>query len=410
MASEDSEFDAPTRRDYIKYGGRRRRPPRGLCRAVRLRGHDDHADDRSDDGPRDDHEDRDHHRGPVLLRGDVPDGHGRVRLRPETAVSFDDQWVDHMVALGQGDKVVGLGRPDGYYTGFYDQLPGVSFDTSDVKPIWGGDAVDMELLFELDADIHHIDPLRAVDTLNGFDEDNIETIRTEVGPFLTNRGSRSNIVPGGGNVDYEFYTLWEILSKFAEAYQVQDRSAALKSVRDEMVDHIQSNLPPESKRPSVGLALWWDGDIWVYGPNAPGFGKAHYRPVQLEDAFPDVAGYAESNWQEGKIDAEKMLEADPDVWIQHNAVTWADDFVNNEIPKIKDDPVLSQVTAVKNDRIYPGGTGLQGPLYNLFQVEMTAKQVYPDIFGEFPGVGEPVPEDEQLFDRQRVADIVNGDF
>jgi ABC-type Fe3+-hydroxamate transport system substrate-binding protein len=177
-----------------------------------------------------------------------------------------------------------------------------------------------------------------------------------------------------------------------------------------MVEHIQSTLPPEDERPSVGLMLWWQGDIWVYDPNAPGFGKAHYRPLQLNDALPDVPGYAESNWQGGKIDVEKALDADPDVWMQHNAVTWADEFVNDAIPQIKDDPVLSQVTAVKNDRIYPGGTGLGGPLFNLFQIEMTAKQVYPDLFGEFPGVGEPVPEDERLFDRQRVADIVNGDL
>jgi iron complex transport system substrate-binding protein len=46
----------------------------------------------------------------------------------------------------------------------------------------------------------------------------------------------------------------------------------------------------------------------------------------------------------------------------------------------------------------------------MFQTEMVAKQVYPDIFGEFPGLGEPVPESEQLFDRQRVADIINGDI
>jgi hypothetical protein len=64
---------------------------------------------------------------------------------------------------------------------------------------------------------------------------------------------------------------------------------------------------------------------------------------------------------------------------------------------------------VKNDRFYPGGTAFQGPIFNLFQIEIAAKQIYPDEFGEFNGVGE-TPEDERLFDRQRVADIVNGDF
>jgi iron complex transport system substrate-binding protein len=38
----------------------------------------------------------------------------------------------------------------------------------------------------------------------------------------------------------------------------------------------------------------------------------------------------------------------------------------------------------------------------LFLTERAAKQMYPDVFGE-------VTSDEQLFDRQRVADVINGD-
>jgi hypothetical protein len=46
---------------------------------------------------------------------------------------------------------------------------------------------------------------------------------------------------------------------------------------------------------------------------------------------------------------------------------------------------------------------------------MTAKQLYPAQFGEWPGYvdGEPypgIPEAEQLFDRGRVADIITGEF
>jgi hypothetical protein len=55
----------------------------------------------------------------------------------------------------------------------------------------------------------------------------------------------------------------------------------------------------------------------------------------------------------------------------------------------------------------------QGPIMNLFQLEMTAKQLYPDVFGSWPGYedGESypeIPEDERLFDRERVAGIVTG--
>jgi len=45
---------------------------------------------------------------------------------------------------------------------------------------------------------------------------------------------------------------------------------------------------------------------------------------------------------------------------------------------------------------------------------MTAKQLYPDAFGAWPryesGPYPEIPTDEQLFDRERVADdVINGD-
>ncbi|MEF8824778.1 MAG: ABC transporter substrate-binding protein [Halapricum sp.] len=328
---------------------------------------------------------------------------------PERVAVYDSHWADHMVGLGQQDRIISLGFPDRYYTGFYEELPDVEFETGDLTAMYNDESYDKELLYELDADLFHIDPYRAVATNDNFDMDDVEEIIENVGPWFANRGSANNQIPGGADVDYEFYTLWELFSKFAEVYQVQDRSAALKTVRDELVTEIQSNLPPEDERPSVGFAGWWKGDIWVYDPNKDGFGAAHTRPVQLNDAFPDVPGYAASNWQEGKIDVEKALDADPDVWIQINAVNGKDAF-ENAVSEMKDDAVASRITAVQKDRIYSGGVNRQGPIYNLFQIEMTAKQVYPDLFGGYPGIGEPVPGDERLFDRRRVADIINGDI
>jgi iron complex transport system substrate-binding protein len=42
---------------------------------------------------------------------------------------------------------------------------------------------------------------------------------------------------------------------------------------------------------------------------------------------------------------------------------------------------------------------------------MVARQLYPDEFGAFDPESFPqVPEEEQLFDRQRVADIIDGDI
>ena len=76
---------------------------------------------------------------------------------------------------------------------------------------------------------------------------------------------------------------------------------------------------------------------------------------------------------------------------------------------MRNDPVGQELTAVQGGRLYRGGTELQGPIINLFQTEIAAKQFYSDTFGEWKGLGN-TPTDEQLFDRQRVSDIINGDI
>jgi hypothetical protein len=64
---------------------------------------------------------------------------------------------------------------------------------------------------------------------------------------------------------------------------------------------------------------------------------------------------------------------------------------------------------VQNDRLYAGGDAFQGPIINIFQIELTAKQFYPDRFGAPPEPGN-TSELGDMFDPQRVADIVNGDI
>jgi ABC-type Fe3+-hydroxamate transport system substrate-binding protein len=100
-----------------------------------------------------------------------------------------------------------------------------------------------------------------------------------------------------------------------------------------------------------------------------------------------------------------MLEVDPDAIIHHWDIEPSDRF--EALLALEDHPVGKELTAIDTDRVYVGGTPMQGPIFNLFQLENAAKQIYPEAFGQFRGVGE-TPEDEQLFDRQRVADIING--
>jgi len=160
----------------------------------------------------------------------------------------------------------------------------------------------------------------------------------------------------------------------------------------------------------VRVTLSGDGDsFWTYHLNEPGYWLADTRPLGARDAF------ADADWQGlwGTVDHEAMLEADPDVvlhlWGMTPSYSTADARAS-----LEDHSVGRQLTAVRDDRVYSAGMRYRGPLMNLFQMEMGAKQLYTDRFGEWPGheEGEPypeIPEGERLFDRDRVADIVTGD-
>jgi ABC-type Fe3+-hydroxamate transport system substrate-binding protein len=173
-----------------------------------------------------------------------------------------------------------------------------------------------------------------------------------------------------------------------------------------MVSSIRDRLPAEGERPTVALVIY-NPDQKTFGTyeiNGPGFAKAHYRPLNPVGAFADSDKTYANDYSD--VDLEEMLEIDPDVLIHHWDIEPSDRF--EALLALEDDPVGKELTALQNDRVYVGGTPMQGPIFNLFQLETAAQQIYPEEFGEFRGVGE-TPEENELFDRQRVADIVNGD-
>ncbi|MFC7075579.1 ABC transporter substrate-binding protein [Haloarcula halophila] len=328
---------------------------------------------------------------------------------PETATVYDATWADILVGLGHGDAVLSLGHPEGYYAGYYDQLDGVSFDTGGLAPLYN-DGLDKEQFYELDADVHHLDPVNiGYSGWSGWSMTDVEEIEENIGPFVANRLSRAHAEPPaeyGG--DYEYYSLWELTEKLGQVYREAERAAELQAIRDGLVTEITADLPSRSDRPSVGL-LVFSPDEETFSPykiNAPGYGKAQYRPFGVEDAFADSdKTYAEN--YEGSYDIEGLLEVDPDV-IVHNWDIEPSDRTRAMRAFFADNPVARELTAVQNDRVYVGGTPTQGPVMNIFQIEMTAKQLFPERFGEWNGVGEHSPS-ERLFDRQRLADSINGD-
>jgi len=328
---------------------------------------------------------------------------------PESAVSDLGIWADTLASFGQGHRLVGVRGPTKVVTSHYDQLPGVELHTDQLTAF---DPAVKEQYYALDPDVFHVDPVFRL-MWDEWNRKDIEEVRENVAPFFGNEGSRVGIDDYVENREYEFYTLEELTEKFAQVYQAEEQARALINVRNELIEEIQSNLPPESKRPSVGRVLFYEGEIYPYLFNGPGFGKAHLRPQGARDAFADLDQVYERNG--GTIDLEGLLEYDPDVLTFFSGMDyWFDEYENTR-ETLKSDPVGSRLTAIRNDRFYRGGTFDQGIALNLFQLEMMAKQLYPEQFGKWPGVDEQgvlpeISEGDRLFDRQHVADIVNGEI
>ena len=328
---------------------------------------------------------------------------------PESVVVYRADYADMVIALGHGDALVGMQDTQSLPMDMLDELPGVSVNPDDITPLQEEGEYDKEVFYEIDADLHLIDPNNAKNYFE-FDEADISELETNVAPWLGSFIWRPQESVGP---NYPYYTLYEAFEKVAAAFREEQRYDALATVHDEMLSTISEQVPPAEERPSVGLAFLVPGEqlvgsgvFYLTDPTEPGMAKKQYRDLGVDNVWAQ-AGVS----MDGQVNYEALLEADPDVLISHNAFGFTDSiegFQRRVVDPMREDNLGSQLTAVRNDRVYRGGKNVQGPIINLFQTEIAAKQIYPETFGEWRGLGE-TPEEDQLFDRQRIADIVNGE-
>ncbi|WP_134671478.1 ABC transporter substrate-binding protein [Halorussus marinus] len=340
----------------------------------------------------------------------APMGEVTFDAPPESAFVAFPQYADMAVALGHGDAVNTVYVPEMSGTTmnhYYHHLDGVSFEWEGlVDPL--ADGLNKEELYDLDSDVHFLDPAYAVSDSNWAESD-VEDVAEDVGPWFGNFYSGTRAEPPGYRDVYEYYDLWDLFEKVAAVFREGERYRALESVHADLLATIEERLPPEDDRPTAVRVTVSEDQFYTYHLNEPGYWLADTRPLGATDAF------ADEEWSNlwGTVGHEAMAEADPDVILHLWGMTPR--YATSEARRtLRDHPVGSQLSAVRNDRVYAHGMRYQGPIMNLFQLEMTAKQLYPEAFGEWPGYtdGEPYPEipaDEQLFDRDRVAAAVNGE-
>ncbi|ELZ59358.1 MULTISPECIES: ABC transporter substrate-binding protein [Halorubrum] len=328
---------------------------------------------------------------------------------PENVFTMYNQYADMLVALGHGDAVNSMFVPEmggPTMNNYYERLDGVSFDWEGLPNPY--ENFTKEFFYDLDSDVHLLDPAWAV-TQDNWGVDDVADVSESVGPFFGNFYSGTHASPTEAYADaYEYYTLWELFGRVADVFRERERYERLRSVHEDLVASIRADLPPEDERPTAVRVTLGDGQFWAYHLNRPGFWLADTRPLAADDPFEDDVW--DGLW--GGVGYERMLEADPDVILHLWGATPRYEMASVR-ERLRSHSVGSELTAVQDDRVYAQGMRYQGPIMNLFQIEMTAKQLYPEVFGEWPGYedGQPYPEipaDERLFDRDEVASIVTG--
>ena len=329
-----------------------------------------------------------------------PVGEVTFEAVPERWVAYDGGFADMAVALGKGDGLAGVGNASRYYTYVYDELSGVDVDRNQVES--HPEVRTKEQFYELDADVHLYDPQMLV---NWFDwgEDDVAEIRDNVAPFFGNLIFRRS----DEWHDYRYYTLYEAFERVAAAFDERERYEAFAELHESFIADIQARLPPADDRPSVFLTFEGTDEPESFSPYRlvdKGTSKKQWRDLGVTDALAgtDVENLSTTN--RGELDYENLIEVDPEVILVrgHERKSPAE-FRDTVLAYMESHPVGSELTAVQDGRVYRGGYLYQGPIHNLFLTERAAKQLYPAEFGDVTG-------DRELFDRQRVADIVKGEI
>lgn len=312
---------------------------------------------------------------------------------PEVWVANNGSWADMGVALGL-DAPEGVWLPSRYHTQLYDEIPGVSVDGSSVRKLWGDSGVGKEQFYEIDADIHVMDP-NFLMSRGSWEQSDIDEIASQIGPFFGN----SIFSTGYEWHDYTYYTLYEAFEKLSRAFQRTDRFEAFQSLHEEFQGTIQ-NIVPESGSERPEVAIMWAGsdEPTTFSPYLieDGTSFKQWRDLHVRDAFAET-DVRDFHSDRSKVDFETLLEIDPEyLLLRGHENKSRSEFEDTVVSFLEADSTGSELSAVQDGNVYRGGPLYQGPITNLVLTERAASQVY-DV-------------ERELFDRQRVADIVAGDL
>ncbi|WP_276259786.1 ABC transporter substrate-binding protein [Haloglomus litoreum] len=328
----------------------------------------------------------------------APTGEVSFDRPPESVAHYFPGYADMAVAVGHADSVNSVGVVSRYHVDHYDELDGVSIDKSSLTELVGESGIDKELLYDLDSDLHMIDPEWLVNNgFFGFEQADIEELSENVAPFLGNSIFRRT----DKWHDYRFYTLYEAFGKVAKAHQEEERYESFRAFHDDFLAALQASLPSADARPNGLLCFAGSDEPEAFSPyrlTDKGTNKKPFRDLGIPDALAGTGIEGLSTTERGQIDYEAMLQVDPDaLFVRGHEDKSRGEFEDTVVAFMEQHDTASELTAVQENRVLRGGPIYLGPIQHLFVTERLALELFPDTYS-----GE-------LFDRDELAGIITGD-
>lgn len=336
---------------------------------------------------------------------------------PEKILTSQESYNDILISFNKGSNIKAVNSADKFYYEFFNDLKITNILNKNglIQISTGRNTYDKELFYSVNANIHHIDPVTLAMT-KSWGKSDVEEISKNIGPFFANRYSIENKKPNHLK-DYKFYTLDEINLKFGEVYKKEMTAKKINEFTEKFILSIKNKLPKKSKPKSIAIVYLCKKGIVPFNSTSNGYGFSQYKIFKCEDAFKNkgIKTYSYEGNFGTMLDKETLLLANPDIIIINEGIyidkkykffSRRTEILLNEFNKFKNDQLLKDVPAFKNNNIILGGVYDQGPITRIYQIEMLAKQLYPEIFGKFKE-NHNYKIEEQLFSRDELRRIIN---
>ncbi|MCX6398776.1 MAG: ABC transporter substrate-binding protein [Propionibacteriales bacterium] len=246
-----------------------------------------------------------------------------LETRPTRAITMNQGATEVALALGVEDQLAGTAYLD-------DAIPEKWKKAYDSVPVLSEEYPDHETVLSAEPDLVYGSYISAYDDEAAGSQKQLEELGIASITSLFGCGD-GDAEPEGGTT---FETVWHEVDLVAEAFGVPERAEAIRSEQERVLEGLAA------QKAGAGFDVFWydSGDKTPYVGTGEGGPQLILDAVGANNVFADIPhGWTDVAW-------ENVIAADPDVIVLADA-SWS--TAKEKIAHLKNDPVLSQLRAVK---------------------------------------------------------------